>query len=765
MTDIKQYEPLWGGYIESLVGESTYGKVYRLCHEEFGEVRFSAVKLVSVPHDEADFRELRAKGMDDGALKSYFHGIVTDLVRDAELMSEFKDNSNIVSIEDFKVFSKTDGIGYDLLIRMELLKSLSSHIDEKPMRRSEVVKLGIHICRALEIFESENIIHCDIKPDNIFISQSGDYKLGDFGAARYIEGTPIGLKKKTDTELYMAPELWNGNTYSPNVDTYSLGLLMYRLLNQNRFPFLPESPSKISPKDREEAMWRRMQGEPLPKIVGIAPELSAIVLSACNYDPGRRFASPAKMREALEALSGEKAQAPVLMPVQTSPKPVIARSEVRTETVAPPRSAAPKISAVDNYAYKAEAYPRAKRPALPVKKKNNAVIIACASIAAIAIIAVLLMWSGLIGDTEPETVVLAPDEPVVSPEPNYPQASEYEPVELEETTQDRLKKAMAEHVAAYYFGDEISAFPVEASTFSVFLCNMFALLAHHYPLGMVITSFVYEDTSVRIDRSSLPGLGHAGNSHIFVQQHSTILYAILRADGNQSPELREFFIDFSSYGFDIVLEGFQEGRWIPVGDSRILSLDAQELFNSLNGFDEAAHFHDERMRFVSNDNGFMEPMRFSSAASVHAALQDPGFHFSYTRVLVEFVSFTWYRDRALEDSIVGNWSGIYTNVAGRRHGMDLEVWRYNERILRARIALRHGPDSGATTAFPIYWANVSYCVDTHAFFVDYQGYEVLPPGWVFQDSIVLVLHLRGDRLSGAFEATGETVDLDRTSWF
>ena len=318
MSNIKKYEPLWGAwYVDSLIGEGSYGKVYKVMREEFGKTYYSAVKAISIPQNDADLRQIQGEGMDDASLRSYFHAFVTDIILEIDLMSEFRGNSNIVSFEDHKVIENPDRIGWDILIRMELLKSLTEYVTEKPLTRDEVIKLGIHICRALELCALKNTIHRDIKPDNIFISQYGDFKLGDFGIARQIERTSSGLSKK-GTYTYMAPEVFTGQKYGSCVDMYSLGIVMYRFLNQNRTPFLPDFPKPITPRNRDEALERRMGGEPLPIINGAGAELNAIVLKACEFDRGRRFASPTEMRKALEVLLGEAIHVPVVAPMAVS---------------------------------------------------------------------------------------------------------------------------------------------------------------------------------------------------------------------------------------------------------------------------------------------------------------------------------------------------------------------------------------------------------------------------------------------------------------
>ena len=310
MSDIKQYEPLWGSwYIDSQLGEGSFGKVYKVHKEEFGKVYYAAVKMISIPQSEAELEQARSEGLDDASARSYFQTFVTDIIQEIDLMSAFKGNTNIVSLEDHEVVEKKDSIGWDILIRMELLTTLSAYMNEKPLMTEDVVQVGMDIARALELCAMKKTIHRDIKPDNIFVSQYGDYKLGDFGIARQIERTMSGLSKK-GTYTYMAPEVFKGEEYGPSVDLYSLGIVMYRYLNKNRTPFLPPFPDPITPRDRDEALRRRMSGEPLPDIPDIDPELNDLVLKACAYNREDRFKDATEFRTALEKFAGSTPRPP-----------------------------------------------------------------------------------------------------------------------------------------------------------------------------------------------------------------------------------------------------------------------------------------------------------------------------------------------------------------------------------------------------------------------------------------------------------------------
>jgi serine/threonine-protein kinase len=302
MVNIQKYEPLWGSwYVESLIGEGTFSKVYRIHREILGQVYYAAAKSIAIPHDESDLQLMQREGLDDVAMLKFLQALTKNIILEIELMSEFRGNKHIVSFEDYQILEEKDAIGWVILIRMELLTSLADFVERISLPEAEVVKVGIHMCRALELCAQKKIIHRDIKPENIFVSAQGDYKLGDFGIARQIESTTSGLSKK-GTNSYMAPEVFKFESYSAGADIYSLGMVLYSLLNRNRTPFLPDFPHPIMPGDREEALRRRMSGEVLPLLKGVSPAMASLVLRACAYNRQDRFASPAEMRGYLETI-------------------------------------------------------------------------------------------------------------------------------------------------------------------------------------------------------------------------------------------------------------------------------------------------------------------------------------------------------------------------------------------------------------------------------------------------------------------------------
>ena len=295
------------------LGQGSYGTVYEIQREDFGGVYKAALKVITVPQSRTELQSVLDEGMTPPQAKQYFYSVVEDIGRECAIMSRLKGTGNIVSYEDHAVLRHPDGIGWDILIRMELLHPLLPYVYQHPMARRDIIRLGIDICKALELCQRYNIIHRDIKPENIFISDNGDYKLGDFGIARTIERTTSGLSKK-GTYSYMAPEVYIGKKYGFSVDTYSLGLVLYRMLNKNRGPFLPQPPEAITYDNREQALARRMSGEPLPRPFYGEGRLGEIVLKACAFDPKDRYSSPQQLRQELEAILYTQTDAAVIYP-------------------------------------------------------------------------------------------------------------------------------------------------------------------------------------------------------------------------------------------------------------------------------------------------------------------------------------------------------------------------------------------------------------------------------------------------------------------
>ncbi len=289
--------------VEEEIGSGAFGTVYKIKRNDFGEVYYAALKEINIPQNQNEHVNLRAEGMDDESISTYYGQLAHDFIKEIKVLSALDGITNIVDYKDHVIIPR-EPFGYTIYIKMQLLTPLSKKLVDANnkalfMAERDIVDLGIDICSALVVCERHNIIHRDIKIDNIFVSANGDYKLGDFGIAKQLEATQGEMSKK-GTLLYMAPEVFRGENYDNTVDIYSLGVVLYRLLNKNRAPFFPDYPNPIKFSDKETANNKRLSGEQLPGIKGVSDDLISVLRKACAFNPAERFRSASDFKKGLE---------------------------------------------------------------------------------------------------------------------------------------------------------------------------------------------------------------------------------------------------------------------------------------------------------------------------------------------------------------------------------------------------------------------------------------------------------------------------------
>ncbi len=299
MAHLDILKKIWSDWsiIEKL-GEGSFGQVFRARKERFGVTQEAAIKVVRIPGDDVELKRVQSGyGLNEQELKEYFYPEVEKLKKEIVLMQELGEDSHIVRILDFEIIDAPDAIvGWYILIRMELLECLENYIKKADITVADVVAVGEDVLTSLEVCEERNIIHRDIKPANLFRSDKGVYKLGDFGIARDMRAGMGSLSHK-GTENYMAPEVYLGKNYTSNIDIYALGIVLYKLLNKNRLPFMNEE--KLTAGSVERAFQKRNTGEELPKPVESPDTLYEIIKKMCAYNPNERFQTAFEVKKAL----------------------------------------------------------------------------------------------------------------------------------------------------------------------------------------------------------------------------------------------------------------------------------------------------------------------------------------------------------------------------------------------------------------------------------------------------------------------------------
>ena len=299
---LKSYEPLWENWIidvNGLIGGGNFGWVYRLRLKQniFGEEKYSALKIIPFIMPEMTMGKISIEEKKTSVLKE---------IVNMDLLSE---NPYVVKYMNYAVkdiYNDNNQIlGFDVLIQMEYLTSLSQYLkNKKKLESSEVIKLALQIGCALKFMHDKHMIHRDVKIDNIFINNIGNYLIGDLGVSKQMETSRYSTV--AGTQPFIAPEVWNAQKskvrYTKTADIYSYGITLYYLLNNNMLPLVTKTSSE---KNVEDAIYERLAGKSFARPENGRAELQEIVMKCCSYNPEDRYQDFKEILRDLQALTDE----------------------------------------------------------------------------------------------------------------------------------------------------------------------------------------------------------------------------------------------------------------------------------------------------------------------------------------------------------------------------------------------------------------------------------------------------------------------------
>ncbi len=201
---------------------------------------------------------------------------------------------NVIRIYDMLSFGKAHAIS------MEYFRShtLSAEVkDKKPMDIERAKKFAFDVCAGMESAHAANVVHRDLKPNNILINEESILKIVDFGVAAATQSTDTKLTKTgllVGTPTYMAPEQVLGKDVDERTDIYSLGAIMYEMLT-GRPPY--------SGKDSMSIMYQHVQGKATKvcdKNELVNQELSDIVSKTMSVKAEHRYQTMGELKDAIE---------------------------------------------------------------------------------------------------------------------------------------------------------------------------------------------------------------------------------------------------------------------------------------------------------------------------------------------------------------------------------------------------------------------------------------------------------------------------------
>lgn len=239
------------------------------------------IKIISVPSSQNQVKALQLAGVikDDTEAEAYFQQRAADTEQEIGVLQQLARQDGFFACDGYQRVPMEDGIGFDIYLRTPYKRTLARQFDKKPLTHLDALNLGLDLCAALTVCRRSGYLFANLKPSNIFITENGEYKIGDLGFIRL-----AGLKYATLAEQYISPytppEITDSLS-SPNetADLYALGMILYQIYNGG---VLPE------------------QGEePLPHPQYADEELSEIIMKAICKDPAERWQDPAQMGQSL----------------------------------------------------------------------------------------------------------------------------------------------------------------------------------------------------------------------------------------------------------------------------------------------------------------------------------------------------------------------------------------------------------------------------------------------------------------------------------
>ena len=288
---ISEIEEAYKGWkIGKRIGTGSSGTVVYEINRNYGCKEENVIKIVTLLEERVCWEDMTEESRRN--YETQRKKAKEKAVQEVALMYDLKTCENIVGYLDygFLEISDTDGISYVLTIRMFKYKDLDSIAKSKVLSESDIIKIGMDVCNALEACERKGIMHRDIKPGNIFYAEDkdkGKYLLADFGISRIVEKGDLAHTYQ-GTWQFAAPEQFDGltgrNGYDHRVDIYSLGLTLYYLANNQKFPSCNRYREEIAP------------------IEGVNPELNRILLKACALSAGNRYPEASEMKTDLQIL-------------------------------------------------------------------------------------------------------------------------------------------------------------------------------------------------------------------------------------------------------------------------------------------------------------------------------------------------------------------------------------------------------------------------------------------------------------------------------
>ena len=238
------------------------------------------VKIVSVPATAVQLDALLLSGAysDKEAALAYYKTLAEDITNEAEVLNKLAQVEGFAQIDGFQIEAKDDGNGYDVYLLSRYQNTLRHLIRRNSVTHLHAVNLGLDLCAALSVSRRMGYMYVNLKPGNIYITENQGFVIGDIGFIKLKNLNYASLPDRYHSE-YTAPEISDAySSLNTTLDTYAVGMLLYKIFNDNKLPDHAEDLEAPAYADSE---------------------MAEIILKACAKKPEERWQDPVELGNAL----------------------------------------------------------------------------------------------------------------------------------------------------------------------------------------------------------------------------------------------------------------------------------------------------------------------------------------------------------------------------------------------------------------------------------------------------------------------------------